>query len=416
MTCLYEVFGPDACFDGSLPDPVLYGVLRVLGLDPTGWSRPWCLVAPVPAFDPAVVLPQVPAAPEDSGFPVLEGELGARVGAAVQAAEARDEPTLRRLASDPSLVVRREAMLGLARCGHPVRIAGWSEGDFLRRARAHPWGAALHEGRPLPALASLLALAVDEGIQPRVCFVLAGLEALHPTFEALAADVAGRVPLTVRRHAAAALHLGGGVPADPVLHRVLLREAPGDEPDLLVIAVQDPDPEVRCSALRGLQAAGALPHRALQRLARNDPDPDVRALLQVPVQEPLAGTLVPVPHEDRGAALAALAEVDATLALQLAEGLVQDADPELACVAARLVGAATPPHLLRARVERALPLLGYADWARRRIGVALLGSLPVQGDLRDELAESLAELAAHDPDPEVQREAAAALERWACED
>ena len=139
-------------------------------------------------------------------------------------------------------------------------------------------------------------------------------------------------------------------------------------------------------------------------------------VLEALAQEPLAGTLVPVPYEDRDAALQELAATDPTLALQLAEGLVQDADPELACVAARLVGAATPPGLLRARVERALPLLGYADWARRRIGVALLGSLPVTGDLRDELAESLAELAAHDADPEVQREAAAALERWACED
>lgn len=285
--------------------------------------------------------------------------------------------------------------------------------------------------------------------EPRMREVGAYLLALHdpelaaPLLERLARDASRNVPVDVRRAASAALLLTGEAPTFlPVLHRVLLCHG-GDTKtrgvgrtegldrvadQLMAVVAKDGDSAVRFEAARLLQTLGADAHKPYQALlaysAQHDPDKGVRDATSMllsrtwgvrEVRELLADTLV-APHgvdhpPTRAATLRELAARDPVLGGRLARAFIGSTERFLVRTAARILGSTAAPSDVPALVELGLVRLSDSTWVPREAACFLLGHLPLDGALLDEVADALRARAGADPDDDVRKAANAALLR-----
>jgi len=359
---------------------------------------------------------------------------------------------LERCLDDDDPDVQREAALALLSVGHSVDLAQamllrsvTREGRFLARAMAT--GATLGPVDALtgrcPPDANLLSLALapgDDRLRGVACLLLAQAlpEAFGPLMGALAADEARRVPLEVRRAAAAATLLAGHVPGEAAVRlRLLLGHGEGELPQpkrlvgegarLARIAFTDGDAPVRAAALRALRALGpeAEPFRSLLAWqAAHDPDADVRRLAGADatpawapraIGEQVRVVALPAARFEPAARAQALRDVwaaDTSLGLALGRALpLADDDRELSREAARLRGRGLRGVEAEAVCRRALMALDDPRWTVREAAADLLGAVPPQeisSGLRDELVEALGAMADSDYDGDVQVAAAAA--------
>jgi HEAT repeat protein len=370
-------------------------------------------------------------------------------------AAARDaSAALQRALDDDDPDVQREAALALVASGAEVggvraRLLRslTREGGFLERAAAAatslgPLDALWGRAEPGPELLSVLLAPGDVRLRC-VAALLAGQglgEVAGPLLEALALDEARRVPLDLRRAAAAGTWLAGHVPSrSPLVLRLLLGHAGGQlpqvtrlrgrGPELARVAFTDGDGPVRADALRALGALGAEAEPfapLLAWMADHDPDDDVQQLAgadrtpawaPASVGERLRGVLWPLgPREaaQRAESLRAVWSHDSELGMAVGRAVpLADDDRELAREAARLQGRALRGADAEAMARRALASLDDPRWTVREAAADLLGAMvptELPGALRDEVVEALEARATGDYDADVQAAAGAAAE------
>ncbi len=373
-------------------------------------------------------------------------------------AAARVDAALRRALSDDHADVQREAALARQLAGREpaamaarlARRVGRTHG-FLERVRQGggslgPFDAVLYDAPPTLELLARLTTPHDPDVLAVSALWLGGrLGAVAgPTLAATAIDHHRRVPLPLRRAAAAGALLSGAAPSGGVVHRLLLAHDPqraglgldgsglvAHAGELAALALGDPDAVVRWAAVQALRGLGdgAAPYRAvLGRVAETDPAAAVR-------EEARHGQLVPFRGAGRpqgvvavlrppldaagrgGPALLALASRAPDVAFDLAMGLLDHDLRPLAVAAAKVVGqvAAQSPDRAGVWCREGLRRLQDPGWACREVGAWVLAGLaeaPVAEALREETVEALEASASADPDDDVRRAAAAAVATW----
>jgi len=382
-------------------------------------------------------------------------QCAARVLSELGHAAAEAEPMLVAALDDADADVQREAAFALLAAGRQHDLARRRllrqvsrSGRLLARARARgislgPLDPLAGSAPPGPELLSVVLAPGDERVRGVAALLLA--DALGPTggplLEALAADEARRVPLAVRRAAAAGQLRTLHVPVSaPIRVRLLLHAADDDapapplaglsgaEPDLAMLAVHDGDGPVRQAAWAALQTLGpvAEPYRALAAWhAKHDPDAGVRRQAAAWVDAPWrthgpAGDLQRVlapQHDgdqaDRPRALRSLWRAAPGLGQQAGAALTLHDDHRLlGRTVARLWGRHASEADLPALVARALGELDDARWTVREAAADLLGALPVErmaSELRAEVIEALQARALADYDNDVQQAARTAV-------
>lgn len=359
---------------------------------------------------------------------------------------------LRARLDDEVVEVQRDAALALLAAGGATDAvreglvrAPTRSGGFL--ARAYALGVSLGpldvlwHGRPAtPDLLSLALAPGDERVRSVACLWLGvhAPDAAGAVLSALADDAARRVPLAVRRAAAAAT-MWVGVPSDPIGVRLLVAHGPAGAPThglggqggaLARAAMTDPDGEVRAAAVTALVGLGAeaVPFAPLVAwLAARDPVAAVRAAAEGAVPPrwadeglgaSVATVVTPMPGASDGVRRRALRRVwsaSPEWGRAVARALpLGDAARDLAREAARLQGAALEGREAEAAARRALAALDDPRWAVREAAADLLGALPpatLDPALREEVVETLAARARSDYDGDVQAAAAMAAAR-----
>ncbi len=379
---------------------------------------------------------------------------GAMVLQEVGGAAGQVDGALRRALADADADVQREAALARQLAGRDpeamaarmarrvVRTHGFVERVRRLGGCLGAFDAVVHDRVPDEELLARLTSPHD-GDVACVAALWLGVclgERARSTFAHMAVDRHHRVPLPLRRAAAAAAM--GGVPAvGGVVHRLLLAHDPGATGlgldgahlgghggELAALALGDPDAQVRWSAVRALRGLGegVAPHRAvLERVAMADPVDVVRdeARFAVPATwraEGAGDRLADVLHPDGagggGPQLLALALSEPERAFALARGLLDHDLRPLGVAAARVVGQ------VAARDGQGVPWCGDAlrrlvepSWQAREVAATLLEALAgaeLPAGLADEALEALEVTAENDPDDDVRGAASRALVAW----
>lgn len=372
-------------------------------------------------------------------------------------AAAQVDGALRSALSDDDADVQREAALARQLAGRDpvgmtarlarrvVRTHGFVERVQELGGSLGPFDAVLYGREPSPELLARLTSPHDVDVSTVAALWIGRRGAWGATtLDAMATDRHQRVPLSLRRGAAAGRLASGGPPSEGgVLARLLLAHdplQPGRGVDgsalaphgaeLAALALGDPDGSIRWSAVQALRDLGAasapfLP--VLDRVAVTDPVAEVREEARwarppgFRVADP-ASRLAVVLHgggdgsASGGAELLALSLEAPELAFSLARGLLDHDRRPLAVAAARVVGKAAARDAAAAVrwAHEGLRRLADGGWAQREVGAYLLGALggTVPEGLRDEVLEALSAAAASDPDDDVQAAAEAASAAW----